>query len=202
MMKSMALCFAIALISWGCAEVSVHDDTTKVSSGLSSQEYADYLIHRAVHDRRYDGIYQIFEINALIVNSDVQNILLLRQGETLGWDTAKLRLEKERSAQLMSTQTRAIISFFSPDLQVDDLAKPNSVWRVYLEAEGARFEAKVRKLPGKLPELRNIYPFHNRFSTVYECTFNVPATKVEMAPAVLVVTSTMGSSRLNFSGLK
>jgi len=202
MIKVIASILGIAILSLGCAEVPVHDNNPKVSSGMSSEEYASYLERRAAHDRRYDGIYQIFEINALIVNSDVQNILLLRQGEFLGWDTAKLRLEKERSAQLMSTQTRAIISFFSPDMQVDDLAKANSVWRVYLETDGNRYEAKVRKLPGKLAELRNIYPFHNRFSTAYECTFNVPATKIEMSQAFLVVTGTMGSSRLTFAGLK
>ncbi len=192
----------LTLLFFGCAETPIQEKVNKITTGMSNDEYASYINQRTAHDRRYDGIYQVFEISALIVNSDVQNILLLRQGEFLGWDSSRLRLEKDRSAQLMSTQTRAILSFFSPDLQVDDLAKTNSVWRVYLETDGNRYEGKVRKVPGKLPELRNIYPFHNRFSTVYECTFNVPATKIEAASSALIVTGTLGSSRMTFSGLK
>ncbi len=173
-------------------------DENKSVSAMSDAEYAALLQKKTVHDRKYEGFYQIFEASALLLNLEVQDILLTRQIHFNQWVPEKIRTEREKTNQLNATQTRVILSFFSPDFQYDDLAKTNSVWHLYLEVGTARYEAKVKKVSSKLVEVKTLYPFHNRFSTPYELTFMVPVAQVEQNPVSLTLTSTLGSSTMKF----
>jgi hypothetical protein len=183
-----------------CAEQPTHINDPSAVPPISDQEYMNVLKKHHQYDRKYDGLFELYEMHALLVDSEVENMLLLRQGNFMQWDKARLHDEKDRNAQIMSTQTRIMMSFFSPDFQYDDLAKPNSIWRAYLESQGKRYEGKIKKVNAKLAELRDLFPFHNRFSTAYEITFPVSALLVEQASSKFTLTSTLGTTIVTFAG--
>lgn len=179
-----------------CVHSPPSDSNPDAVPGIPDREYYELIKSQTAFDRRYDGFFEVYELHALMMNSEIQNMILQRQGHFMQWDQARLREEKERISQTMSNQTRVVMSFFTPDFQYDDLAKSNSVWRVFLESKGKRYEGKVKKITTKLAELRDLFPFHNRFSTAYEITFPVSGLAVEQGPASLTITSTLGTSIL------
>ncbi len=88
--------------------------------------------------------------------------------------------------------------FFSPDHEYDDLHKGKTIWKVYLDFGGSRFEGKVKKMSDKYVELQNIFPHLDRFSTPYEITFNVPMSTIEGGPSKVTLTSSLGSAEFKF----
>lgn len=201
--KTFLSIVAILTIVIGCASDSTKTDSREEKiPGFTEDEYHALIKDHTQFARKYDGFFEVFELHALLVDSDVQDILTQRQAHFMGWDTAHIQREKEKTAQQMSSQTRVILSFFSPDYQYDDLAKVNSVWGTYLEADGKRYEGKAKRISTKLAELRDLFPFHNRFSTAYEVIFPVAVTKVEQGPSSFVMTSTLGTATLKFEPVK
>lgn len=169
---------------------------------VADEEYEPVIKSHLQSDRIYDGFYNRYQVTAILLTSDLQNLILQRTGSYQQWDLGKLKSEKEKSFQEMGTTTKAFLSFYSPDLQYDDLSQPNSIWKVYLETPGGRFEGKVKKIRKKLVEVVNLYPFHNRWSTAYEVTFPVATSQVESASTKLTLASQLGTSILNFKPLQ
>lgn len=177
----------------GCTTASKEDET-------KASEYEMTIKSNTKGTNQYDGLLQSFQAQATFLNGVVQSAVLQRKGEFLQWDAAKLQSERDRSFQEMSQVTRFFLRFFVPDSDSDDLSKPNSMWKIYLEANGKRYEAKVKKMTEKAPELFRLYPHHDRFSTAYEVSFPVPTANAEHTGLKLTITSSIGSSDLLFEG--
>ena len=154
------------------------------------------------NQKEYSGFHNTFQATMTLLNSEVQNLALQRRGHFLQWDLEKAREEREKMFQEMSQGTQVFLAFFSPENDYDDLDKPKTIWKVYLEHEGERYEGKVAKAKEKFVELRELYPYIERFHTGYYVTFNIPMTAIESSDLKVVLTSSLGNGEFPFPGIR
>lgn len=167
-------------------------------SFISSHDYRKIVDQFSKSQKRYEGFYNTYELNATILNSEVQNAQLKKKTEFLQWDDSTTKREREKIYQEMSSAAKFFLSFYSPESDYNNLHKPDSIWKIYLEIDGNRYEGKVKKLSDSYLILQQLYPYHTRFSTAYEITFLTPMSSLENKPATLTLTSSAGTANLIF----
>ena len=182
----------------------VHEPITNPNgvSGPTEEEYSSIISKHTVKTNQYSGFYQTFQADMTILTNDVETAGLRKRGYYLQWDPKQYQTEREKMLQDHSAYSKFFMRFFSPDRDYDDLHKGKSIWRVYLEISGQRFEGKVKKLSDKFVELQNLYPYLDHFSTPYEITFSVPMNTVEKGASKVILTSSLGSASFDFTGTK
>jgi len=180
----------------GCSSAPKQDGAA--GPRVSEATYESLINKNTRHHVEYDGFYNKFELSTTFLNSDVQTTILQKRSDTLGWDNATAQKERERLFQENSTQVKFFMSFFSPTPRLNDLHKGSSIWKIYLEVEGKRYEGKVTKYKGKLEDIQAIYPYHTRWAMPFEVVFLVPLSGVENHSPVFMITSTQGSAKLQF----
>lgn len=175
--------------------------TPKAENGMSpptQEEYAAAINKHTVRTNQYAGFYQTFQADMTILSTEMQSEALRQRAYFMQWDTKQLQTEKEKILQDATAYARFFLRFYSPEREYDDLHKGKTIWKVYLDYGGQRFEGKVRKMTEKFVELQTLYPHLDRFSTPYEITFNVPMSRVETGPSKVVLTSSLGSAEFSF----
>jgi len=190
-MKYLFVVFAFLV---GCASTPQTSVNSDIVPPVDDSSYESLVKKLSQRQQSYSGFYNMYQAHILLVTSEMQDQMLQRRGNFLQWNSNQWRQEKEKAAQEMSSQTRVILSFYSPDFQYDDFSKGNTIWKVYLEAGGQRYEGKATKNLDKLITQQNIIPFHERFNTLYDLKFNVPTTVAETNEIVVVLTSSLGTS--------
>ena len=198
-MKSLILILAtwIAIpIFSGCASKPIQG--LNVVAPLSDSEFAAMVAKNTRKANEYKGFYQSFQADVTILTNELMAAALKQKGAFLQWDEKQYQAEREKSVQEAAAYSKFFLRFFTPEKDYDDLAKANTIWKIYLEYNGNRFEGKVKKLSDKLIELQTIYPHMDRFSTPYLITFNVPMSTVEMGQSKLVLSSSLGSAEFIF----
>lgn len=170
----------------------------EITERINESNYDDLINRYTKHDTQYDGFYNRFELYATFLNSNTQAAILQKRSDVLEWDQKQAQSEREKMFQENSTLTKFALSLFTPSVRLNDLHKGTSIWKIYLEAGGQRYEGKAMKRNGKLEDIRAIYPYHNRWSTAYDVSFNVPLSVVEKGPITFVLTSSQGTSTLKF----
>ena len=191
---------ALILLVAGCAH-----QTLPVAGGvtpLSDKEYSDIIRRATVKANQYAGLYQTFQADMTIETTEVQTAGLRQRGYFLQWDQKQYNTEREKILQEASAYAKYFLRFFSPEHEYDDLHKGKTIWRVYLEANGQRFEGKVKKLTEKHVEVQTIYPHMDRLSTPDEITFNVPMGTIEQAESKVTLTSSLGNAQYVFPVMK
>lgn len=168
----------------------------------SRPEYARLVERHTRKTNQYAGFYQTFQADVTLLTSEMRAASLRQRAHLLQWDQRKYAEERDRVMQEASAYTKAFIRFFAPDRDHDDLAKPKSIWKIYLDFNGSRLEGKARKMDEKLVEIQALYPHFDRFSTAYEVTFNIPVATVEAGSAKIVLTSSLGTAEFDFPPLK
>lgn len=98
----------------------------------------------------------------------------------------------------MKKQTEVFVSFYTPEKKHDDLHKNQTLWKIFLDAGGKRYEGKAQKVKLLTSEVQGLYPFHNRFATPYTITFPVPTTALDGKEAKLTITGSVGSVAVVF----
>ncbi len=169
---------------------------------LSPDEYGSLIRKNTTKTNQYAGLYQIFQADMTIENSEVQTATLKQRGYFLQWQQSQYLQEREKMLQENSAYAKFFMRFYSPERDYDDLHKGKTIWRVYLEFNGQRIEGKVKKLTEKFVEIQTIYPHFDRFSTPYEITFNVPMSAVERGPSKVTLTSSIGNAQFEFEAGK
>lgn len=196
----MRLAILFLLILSACATTPVSNPN--VVEALGEQEYATLVKKHTTKTNQYSGFYQTFQADMTIMSSEVQTAALKQKGHFLQWDQRQYQTERDKMMQEASAYAKFFMRFFSPDHDYDDLHKGKTIWKVYLDYGGSRFEGKVKKLSDKYVELQTIYPHLDRFSTPYEITFNVPMTTVESGEAKVTLTSSLGTAEFKFPASK
>ncbi len=145
------------------------------------------------------GLYNRFAFKATLLNSTVSESILKEKANYYKWSTPKLLSEREKNEQLRSSSTSVFMSFYTPDRQDDNFTdKKNSIWKIYLEANGQRYEGKAKRDRRRITELNKIYPYHSRWASAYSVTFNVPTSAIEQRNAKFTVTGPLGTKVVNF----
>jgi hypothetical protein len=191
---------ALTAAALGCAhQVPTRPDGVE---GLSAAEYGGVVRAYTVQVNKYSGFYQTFQADMTILSTEMQTAALKQRANFQQWDQKHYLAEREKMLQDASAYSKFFMRFFSPEHDYDDLQKDKSIWKIYLDYNGQRFEGKVKKLKEKFVELATIYPYFDRFSTAYEITFNVPMSTVENGPCKVTLTSSLGTAEFSFPGKK
>lgn len=201
--SSRRLFWALALpllVATGCAS------SPKYNSGsvqaVDDNEYERVLEKFTRLDRQYNGFYQTYEVQGTLLNSEVNRLVLQKTGFYHQWDGEQVRKERERSIQDISTESSFFFSFFTPERETNDLNKGTTIWKVYLESGGVRYDGRVVRRNDKLADLKAIYPYHNRWSVPYKVHFKIPMAVVEQNDCKIVFASSLGTTTFHFPSVK
>lgn len=165
---------------------------------LSQTAYNEMIDKHTRSTSQYSGFYQTFQMSATLRTTEVLTAEMRQRAHFMQWDQRQFQQEREKALQEASAYSKVFLRFFVPDHDYDDLGKPKTIWRFYLDYNGNRFEGKAKKMTDKFVEIQTLYPYFDRFSTPYEITFNVPMTTIEKGDVKVTVTSSLGAAEFNF----
>ncbi|MFN9066555.1 MAG: hypothetical protein ACK5V3_04955 [Bdellovibrionales bacterium] len=137
-------------------------------------------------------------LTATLLNTQVVNNQLLNQARMYQWSPEQLEVEKVKSQESLSKQIQIFVSLYTPEKKHDDLHKNKTLWKIFLDSQGRRFEGKAVKVKLLTNEIQALYPDHTRFGTPYLITFPVPASDVENGKVKFTLTGTVDSISVEF----
>jgi hypothetical protein len=203
-MKSIFQLFKILVLTLapfalnGCA-------TSYVNPQLQLSDESDYfssLEHFTSGKKVYDGLYQTIEFSGSLLNSEVSKFQIDQNARIYQWNLDQYNLEKSNRAAVLASKTEVFLSFFTPERKNDDLNKVKTKWKIFLDANGKRYEAKIEKMKAQYSEVISLYRNHNRWSTPYKLTFDVPTATIENSTAKLTITGPVGSASIDFNNIQ
>ncbi|MBV2167986.1 MAG: hypothetical protein KUL82_04685 [Bdellovibrio sp.] len=161
--------------------------------------YMDVIEKYTDKTRRYSGFYNTIDMEATVINSAVAEAQLGQSSMLYQWDEKKFAEEKVKYEARLNKESEIFLSFFTPEKKNDDLSKESTIWKIFLDVDGKRFEGKAKKIKLQLVEIEGLYPYHNRFYTPYSVTFPVPMKSIEGKALKMTLTGAVGSGVLNFN---
>ena len=197
-MKNATLLFSLLITN---IILSACASSEKNNHGLvliSESEYEKITESYTDKVQIYSGLYNIMDISGTVVNTSVAKAQLDQNARLYEWDAAKMTTEKVKSDEELNKETEVFISFYTPERKHDDLQKNKTLWKIFLDANGKRYEGKAKKIKLLTQEIRGLYPYHTQFATPYLITFPVSTKSVEGTPLKLTITGSVGSASLNF----
>lgn len=202
--RSLLVMMTLAFLSASCSTTSM-TETAPPAEGTAPEVEPSYdriIESFSAGDSEYSGFYNNFEYKATLLNSSIRSALLNRQASYYQWEREKTLAEREKQQKEMAAETEVFVSFFTPDRKNDNLSDLKTIWRVYLEAGGRRYQGKVKKVRLLLAELQTLYPYHTRWNTPYSVSFSVPTTAIESQTTTLTITGPLGTRAVNFPAVK
>jgi len=197
--NKIAYLISLSFILGACAGAPTNPN---ILSLISESEYEAITETHTAKAQVYSGLYNVIDMTGTVVNSSVARAQLDQTARIYQWDSAKFTTEKVKSDEQLAKETEIFVSFYTPERKHDDLNKNQTLWKIFLDSNGRRFEGKAKKIKLLTEEIRGLYPYHTRFATPYSITFPVAVTSIETAPAKLVITGPVGSASLEFKNLK
>ena len=198
MVRASVLIVLIFAFIGGTACSQTPIENSSLVQPLGENEYAAIVRKHTSRTNQYSGFYQTFQADVTILSTEVLTAGLRQRAHFMQWDQTQYQSERDRTMQDAAAYAKFFMRFYSPESDYDDFHKGKSIWKVYLEYGGSRFEGKVKKLTEKFVEVQNLYPHVDRFSSNYELTFSVPMTTVENGPGKIILTSSLGSAEFKF----
>lgn len=198
MMKILGVLLS-ALVLSACASTTVNRGGVTV---MSEDAYEATVEKWSDHVEDYNGLNNTVTIMATVLNPEVVLAQVDQNARLFQWDQVNYDNEKKKAENAMTTKTEAFVSFYSPERKWDDLYKSKTLWKVFLDVNGQRYEGTVSKIKLLPREIQKLYHYHTAFATPYMISFPVAATTVGAGPARLVFTGAVGSVTLNFGTAK
>ena len=163
----------------------------------TNDQYVEIIEQNSAKARQYSGFYNLLDLEGTIINSAVASGQLDVNARQFQWDDAKYNAEEAAFNERLNKETEIFLAFFTPEKKNDDLSKPETTWKIFLDAGGRRYEGKVVKIK-KLPtDIIALYPFYTRFQTPYSIIFPVPVKSIENGPIKFTITGPVASAVLN-----
>lgn len=185
------------LISAGCSTTDVKSDAN-VGPRLTDVEYRTQIEKNTRAEQTYQGFYNTLDVRVVFINSDVQTAILQKTADALQWDMTTAQAEREKMFQENSNSTKFFMSLYVPTRRLNNLEKPNTIWKVYLEYNGEKFEGRVKKKKEPFEALQATFPAHTRWAFPYEVTFDTPLGAVEGQELKFTITSSVAQATLTF----
>ncbi len=189
-LQSMASLIVFGLLA-GCA-------TNLPPGAISRDQYEDLILSKVQHTQKYSGFYNDYDVNALLMTPDT---VMAQQQFLQGiyqWSDEKKQEELEKVEESFAKETEVIISFYAPEKKHDDLSRNKTLWKIYLDVAGQRYEGKATKLKLLRSEVQGLYPFHTRFGSPYMVTFPYPAKQLTGQSAKVTITGPIGTMEFKF----
>jgi hypothetical protein len=187
--------FSILFLLMGCASQPVNNQGLVV---ISQSEYQKRIEPFTQKIETYQGLLNTLHLTATLLNTEVVNNQLLNQARMYQWSPEQLETEKVKSQDSLSKQIQVFVSLYTPEKKHDDLHKNKTLWKIFLDSQGRRFEGKAAKVKLLTNEIQSLYPDHTRFGTPYLITFPVPANEVETGKVKFTLTGSVDSVSIEF----
>ncbi len=165
---------------------------------ISEQEYISTVERHTQKTKVYDGFVNILDFGATLHTADMAAAQVDQNARLYQWSVDQYKAEKSRVESELASQTKIFLSFFVPERKHDDLHRSNSKWKIFLDANGKRFEGKATRMKAILAEVQSLYPFHTRWGTPYFVTFQVPVSVIETGKAKLTLTGPVTAATVQF----
>jgi hypothetical protein len=165
---------------------------------LSQSEYMNRIDPYTKKIEKYQGIVNVLQFSATLINSKVAQAQLMQKARLYQWDSATFNSEMQKMNSQLDKATEVFISFYTPERKHDDLHKNQTLWKIFLDADGRRWEGKATKIKLLTNEVQGIYPDHNRFATPYMLTFPISIRNIESNVIRLTLTGTVTSATVEF----
>lgn len=199
-MMKRTLCF-ISLLAQGffagCASTTVNDNGLRV---MNEAAYEDTVDKNTDRIEKYDGLSNTVTVQATVLNSNMIDAELEQSARLYEWDSNKMVTERKSAQDKAAQQTNVFVSFYSPERKWDDLHKNKTLWKIFLDVNGQRYEGKAEKVKLLTKEVQSMYHYHTRFATPYMLSFPVSTSAIDGKPVRLVMTGSVDSVTLNFQG--
>lgn len=161
--------------------------------GISEDQYEVILNSHKASTVDYQGFYNTVNMQGVLITPEMAAAQIEQNTRLYQWDAQKIQAEKDSANTRLSSQTEIFLAFYTPERKNDNLDKVQTLWKVFLDANGKRYEAKVKKIKLLPSEIVGLYPFYNKFCTPYLLTFPFPMTSLSGSPVKLTVTGPVTS---------
>lgn len=197
------LLYAVIISSLLINACQTSEKTEHLLKLISESDYHTIIEENSYHKQLYSGFYNDMDLTGAILNSKVSNAQVDQLARLYQWDEAKYTQEKIKSDDKLKKETEFFVSFFTPEKKHDDLHKNKTLWKIFLDVDGKRFEGKVTKIKLVTEEIQGLYPFHNRFSTPYSIIFPISMKSIETSDKIrLTITGPVASVSLDYGKIK
>ena len=192
--------FALSLIVCFIASCSSTAEKTDQAAVLPAEgAYEATLAKNTRKDSVFNGLYNLFQYNATLLTVPMIEAQIERAASYNQWSESQTREMREKTLQEHSGKTQVFISFFAPDRANSKVLGKEGVWTVYLESRGQRYPGELRKVSMNKPEIQNLYPYSDRWSTPYIAVFPVPVSGIQANESKFTITSPVGASTVIFA---
>ncbi|MGZ3747533.1 MAG: hypothetical protein ACXWRE_09185 [Pseudobdellovibrionaceae bacterium] len=185
----------LLLLLTSCASSTVNKNGVNI---MSEAHYEAIVDKWSDHVEDYNGLNNTVTIMATLLNPEMATAQLDQSARLYQWDQNTFNSEKQKLENNLNKQTEIFVSFYSPERKWDDLYKSKTLWKIFLDVNGQRFEGKATKIKLLPREVQSLYHYHTSFASPYIVSFPVSARTVDNKPARLTFTGAIGSITLNF----
>lgn len=175
--------------------------TPKAIEGIPSITDSDFS---QVSDKKtrtvetYSGLQNQLNVSATKLDSEMSRALLAKTAQVYEWNSSSYNQELEKVRNNLLSKTEYFVSFYTPERKQDNLNSSKTIWKIYLDVGGQRYEGKATKLKTQFADLQALYPRYNRFSTPYKIEFPVATTVTENLEQTLTITGPAATAKLSF----
>jgi hypothetical protein len=169
---------------------------------ISVSEYEALIIKKSNKIELYEGLYNKLTIEATWLDSQTTEATLSHSARLSQWPETKYKDEKTKAISRHAENTEFFVSFYTPERKHNDLSQNKTLWKIFLDVNGQRYEGKATKVKLLLTEIQALYAYHNRWSVPYIVSFPVATSLVENKRAVLTFTGAIASPQLVFNSVQ
>ncbi len=162
------------------------------------EEYIEKIEKNSAGDKQFSGLYHQFEFKATVLNTDISRTIHDRLKLYYEWGPQENEEKLQERMQELETKTKLWLSFFTSDRKDDNLATSTSIWKIYLVADGKRYEGQAIKANFNFSEAQALIPYHSRWATPYYLEFPVPTAEIENSKLSLIITGPLGRREVSF----
>lgn len=152
-----------------------------------------------VNDELYNGWTNVFHYHATLLTEDLysQQIEVLAKAKL--WSDDEASSERRKLAESVANETQVFLSFYTPEIQYNDLNESGSVWRIFLDVDGKRYTGRATKYIKNYADTKSLYPQHTPWSKAYMIQFPISFLQIkDKSSARLVITGSLGVSQKSF----
>lgn len=168
---------------------------------ISVGEYEDLIVKKSKKLEIYEGLYNKITVEATWLDSQVTEASLSHSARLSQWTEQKYKDEKTKAISRHAENTEFFVSFYTPERRHNDLSQNKTLWKIFLDVNGQRYEGKATKVKLLLTEIQVLYPYHNRWSVPYVISFPVATSLIENKRAVLTFTGAVASPQLIYNSI-
>jgi len=165
---------------------------------VSGSEYEDIVRSKTQKVEVYDGLYNQLTVAATRLDGEMTEYSLAYSAKIMQWPLTKYTDEKNKAISKGTQSSDFFVSFYTPERKHNDLASSKSIWKIYMDIDGQRYEGKATKIKGQYSEVQAMYPEHSRWAVGYIVEFPIAAALSDKKPLVLTFTGPVTTTQLRF----